>query len=133
MLSSHSAGISLLYKIFNRSVNMVTSASSANFLPFPVLMIMLLLYHQHAITIPLSNNILITLYHPLHLKGTFPGLRQNLATESPLKMMKNAFYFTSEALFVLNILNFCLDIWSCRKTAWLEARLISKLITSQPG
>ena len=112
---------------------MVTSASSANFLPFPVLMMMLLLYHQHAITIPLSNNILITLYHPLHLKGTLPGLRQNLATESPLKMMKNAFYFASEALFVLNLLNFCLEIWSCRKAAWLETRLISKLITSQPG
>ena len=27
------------------------------------------------------------------------GLRQFLAAESPLKMMKNSFYFTSEALF----------------------------------
>ena len=29
------------------------------------------------------------------LKGALSGLRQFLATESPLKMMKNAFYFTS--------------------------------------
>ena len=27
------------------------------------------------------------------------GLRQFLAAESPLKMMKNSFYFTSKALF----------------------------------
>ena len=32
------------------------------------------------------------------------GLRKFLATESPLKMMKNAFYFTLKALFVLKIL-----------------------------
>ena len=37
------------------------------------------------------------------LKGTLSGLRQFLATESPLKMMKNAFYFTSKAHFVLKI------------------------------
>ena len=36
-------------------------------------------------------------------KGALSGLRQFLATESPLKMMKNAFYFTSKALFVLKI------------------------------
>ena len=30
-------------------------------------------------------------------------LRQFLAAESPLKLMKNAFYFTSKALFVLKI------------------------------
>ena len=28
------------------------------------------------------------------------------ATESPLKMIKNAFYFTLKALFVLKIFNF---------------------------
>ena len=43
--------------------------------------------------------------HPL-LKGTLSGLRQFLATESPLKLMKNAFYFTSKALFVLKIFKF---------------------------
>ena len=30
-------------------------------------------------------------------------LRQYFATESPLKVIKNAFYFTSKALFVLKI------------------------------
>ena len=39
-------------------------------------------------------------------KGGLSGLRQFLAAESPLKMMKNAFYFTSKALFVLKIFKF---------------------------
>ena len=34
-------------------------------------------------------------------KGALSGLRQILATEITLEMMKNAFYFTSKALFVL--------------------------------
>ena len=41
-----------------------------------------------------------------NLKGTLLRLRQLLATGSPLKMMKNAFYFTSKALLVLKILKF---------------------------
>ena len=40
------------------------------------------------------------------LKGALSGLRQFLSTESPLKMMKNAFYFTSKALFILKIFKF---------------------------
>ena len=40
------------------------------------------------------------------IKGALSGLRQFLAIESPLKMMKNAFYFTSKALFVLKIFKF---------------------------
>ena len=36
----------------------------------------------------------------------FKGLRQFLAYESPLKMMKNDFYFTLKALFVLKIFKF---------------------------
>ena len=40
------------------------------------------------------------------LKGALSSLRQFLATESSLKMMKNAFYFTSKALFVLKIFKF---------------------------
>ena len=40
------------------------------------------------------------------IKGTLSGLRQFLATERPLKMMKNAFYFNSKALFVLKIFKF---------------------------
>ena len=34
------------------------------------------------------------------------GLKQFLATESPLKMMKNAFYFTANALSILKIFKF---------------------------
>ena len=39
-------------------------------------------------------------------KGALSDLRQFLATDSSLKMMKNAFYFTSKALFVLKIYKF---------------------------
>ena len=39
-------------------------------------------------------------------KGALSGPRQVLATESPLKMMKNTLYFTSKALFVLKVLKF---------------------------
>ena len=40
------------------------------------------------------------------VKGVLSGLRQYLATENPLKMMKNAFYFTLKALSVLKIIKF---------------------------
>ena len=39
----------------------------------------------------------------INIKGALSGLRQFLPTESPLKIMKNAFYFTLKALFVLKI------------------------------
>ena len=39
-------------------------------------------------------------------KGAPSGLRQFLATESPFKMMKNAFYFMSKVIFVLKIFRF---------------------------
>ena len=39
-------------------------------------------------------------------KGAVSGLRYLFATESPLKLMKNAFCFTSKGLFVLKIFNF---------------------------
>ena len=39
-------------------------------------------------------------------KYTLSGLRQFLATESPLKLMKNAFHLISKALFVLKIFEF---------------------------
>ena len=42
------------------------------------------------------------------VKGALSGLRQFLATESPLKMMKNASYFTLRALFILKIFKFLL-------------------------
>ena len=37
---------------------------------------------------------------PRKVKGALSGLRKFLAIESPLKMMKNAYYFTPRALFV---------------------------------
>ena len=37
------------------------------------------------------------------LKGAPTGLRQFLATKSPLKMMKNVFHFTLKSLFILEI------------------------------
>ena len=40
------------------------------------------------------------------IKGTFSGLKQLLATESPLTMIKTAFYFTLKALFVFKIFKF---------------------------
>ena len=42
----------------------------------------------------------------MYIKGAPSGLRQFLANKSPLKMMKNAFNFTSKALFVLKIFKF---------------------------
>ena len=43
------------------------------------------------------------MFNPLFVKGALSGLTQFLATENPLKMMKNTFYFTSKALFILKI------------------------------
>ena len=37
------------------------------------------------------------------IKAVLSGVRQFLPTEGPLKMMKNAFYFTSKALPVFKI------------------------------
>ena len=42
----------------------------------------------------------------INFKGALSGLRSFLATEIPLKMMKNAFCFTLNALFVLKIFSF---------------------------
>ena len=39
------------------------------------------------------------------LKATLSGLKF-LVTESPLKLMKSAFYFSSKALFVLKVFKF---------------------------
>ena len=71
---------------------------------------------------------------PVAFKGTLSGLKQFLATESPLKMMKNAFYFTSEALFILKSLNFCLDfLFLYRNGLIKKVRLISNFMTLHPG
>ena len=54
----------------------------------------------------------------VNFKGALSCPRQFLATETPLKKMKNAFYYTSEALFVLKILNFL---------CWLFGQNLKKL------
>ena len=41
-----------------------------------------------------------------NLKGALLPLRRLLAIGSPLKMVKNAFYFASKALFILKIIKF---------------------------
>ena len=56
----------------------------------------------------------------MFLKGPLSGLRQLLGTDNPLNIMKNAFYFTLRALFILN--------GSIRKIS-----LISKFMTLKPG
>ena len=38
-----------------------------------------------------------------NFNGALSGLRQFMANRSPLKMMKNTFYFISKALLVLKI------------------------------
>ena len=42
----------------------------------------------------------------LTIEGALSGLRQSLENETPLKMMKNAFYFALKALLVHRISNF---------------------------
>ena len=39
-------------------------------------------------------------------KGTLSGMRQFFATENPLEMMKNAFYFTLKALIIYKTFKF---------------------------
>ena len=41
-----------------------------------------------------------------NIKGALSGLRQFLAIESPLKLLKNVFNFTSKAFFILKIFKF---------------------------
>ena len=56
---------------------------------------------------PCYNNLFQFMKHDnfRNLKA-LSGLSQFLAIESLLKMMKNAFYFTSKAVFVLKVFNF---------------------------
>ena len=66
-------------------------------------------------------------------KGALLGLTQFLATESPLKMMKNAFYFILKAFFVLRYSKFCLNFLVMQKNGLIKTiRLILKFMTSQP-
>ena len=61
-------------------------------------------------------------------------LRQYFATESPLKMIKNAFYFTSKALFVLKIFKFLSSLFGhVSQRLDQKDKVNFKFITSQPG
>ena len=53
-----------------------------------------------------SNGIAEAVKRKKKRKGTPSGLRQFLGTASPLKVLKNAFYFTSKNFFVLKIFKF---------------------------
>ena len=54
--------------------------------------------------------------------------------KSPLKVMKNVFYFIVRAPFVLNIWIFVLTFWVMWKNGLIrKLKLISKFMTSQPG
>ena len=54
--------------------------------------------------------------------------------ESPLEVMKNAFYFILKAPFVLRYLSFVTTLWSWRKNGLMrKINLTSKFMTSQPG
>ena len=65
---------------------------------------------------------------------TLSGLRQILATGSPLKNMKNSFYFILKALFVLKIIKFLsLPFSHAVNDLIRNFRLISKFITSHLG
>ena len=58
-------------------------------------------YSINAFSFSPKNDIELT-----HLKDAFSYLRQFLATATPLKIMKNIFYFTLKAFFVLKIFKF---------------------------
>ena len=84
----------------------------------------------------MNNYLMILKLKNFDLKGGLSGLKQFLATESPLKMIKNAFCFTWKALFVLKIFKF-LSLLFCHITKRLDQkdklRLISSFMRSQPG
>ena len=68
------------------------------------------------------------------LKGLLQGLRKNLIAESPLKMMKNAFYFMLKAIFALQIFTFLPYLFDHVENGLIrKLRLISKYMTSQVG
>ena len=66
-------------------------------------------------------------------KSRLSGLRQFIATESPLKMVKNAFYFTLKVFFILKIFKFLYWLFGhAEKRLIRKISLISKIMTSQP-
>ena len=92
------------------------------------------IWYSYQMSSSLLTNSSIINTHFFQFKGALSGLRQFLANESPLKMMKSDFYFIVKALFVLKILSFCLDFLVKYKNDLIrKTRLIRKFMTSQPG
>ena len=63
----------------------------------------------------------------INFKGALSGLRQFLATESPLQMMESIFYFTLKAFFILKIF---------KLLSWLFGQAEKRFVItmkSQPG
>ena len=71
-------------------------------------------------------------YQAISFEGAVSVLRQFLANESPLKMMKNGFHFALKALFVF--FHFFLDVLVMYKNGKIrKVRLSSKFMTPQQG
>ena len=71
---------------------------------------------------------------PIVLKGQLFGLRQFLAAENHLKVMKHAFNFMLKTLFVLRMLKFFPDFLVIQEKGLIRGlRLISKFLTSLAG
>ena len=73
--------------------------------------------------------------HNLNLiKGALSGLKQHLATESPLRMMKMLFISPQKLFSFSRYLSFCLDFLEIYQNSMIKKiRLISNFMTSQPG
>ena len=75
----------------------------------------------------------LNLMGTLKLKGPLSGLRQFRTTERPLKIIKNVFYFTLKAFFVLEMFACLSWLLFMEKNALIrQLRLISKFMMSQP-
>ena len=64
------------------------------------------------------------------LKGTLSGLRQYLAAESPLNMMKNALYSRQKVFSFSRYLSFCFEFFV--NGLIRKIRLISNFMASHP-
>ena len=86
---------------FFKNGNVIRQRDPINCVPF------VLTYHPlFKLVGKMNKKNLNLLYIDNEVKGALSGLRQILATEISLKMIKNVFYFISKALFVLKIFKF---------------------------
>ena len=73
-------------------------------------------------------------WRPLVLKGVLSILRQFLATESPLKVMRNGFVSSQKLFSFSRYFSFCLDCLVIQQNDLIrKIRLISNFMMSQPG